>query len=459
MEIAKVNRPFWLSRAFWVQCTKPYSFMSMRRMFRCFFLMTLLWHGVCEDSSCHLTVQRSPVTGGAAKMDGTVTRRTRVAILVAGTVARFHLNSSAEHLVAPLVQSGWEVDHFSSFFLGRVSGWHAAAEAFEADWEFQQANETQVESIISQKLSSSGARVIFNHVFSEQDVDLAESNFIEKEPRLWPFPRTKIARKNFILMWKNLSILWQKAKEQEEMYGKYSNVIIVRDDAYWFRDFNLTQMLELRGIERLPGRPGEGQLYSVKCDLAHFSGGDPGGLMDYFLLVDRVAADVFCTAYERLLQPTRFGDDWVRFRNTGFLSSERFYLQSANFTGIQVFEVPPGLLPFQRVGRLKGALCLHKYCDSQWSERGIPYLAPNLTICKDDHWWRAAGIRKKKKQTESKKQPFQKKNHLPNFSNFHFWGSMEVASSTDPKGYVTYVRSMVFYYLIALSLEGCGFMI
>ena len=89
-------------------------------------------------------------------------------------------------------------------------------------------------------------------------------------------------------MWKHLAILWQKAKEQEQMYGKYSHVIILRDDAYWFRDFNLTQMLELRGIERLPGRPGEGQLYSVLCDKHHISGGDRHGLMDYFFLVDRV---------------------------------------------------------------------------------------------------------------------------------------------------------------------------
>ena len=49
-------------------------------------------------------------------------------------------------------------------------------------------------------------------------------------------------------------------------------------------------------------------------------------------------------------------------------------------------EVPQGVLPFQRVGRMKGTLCLHKYCDSQWSSQGIPYLAPNLTLCKDlDH--------------------------------------------------------------------------
>ena len=276
-----------------------------------------LFHPVGNlDDSC----PRRPrhLAPGAAKMDGTAVTRQRVAILTAGTVTRFHLNTSAEHLVAPLVQSGWDVDYFSSFFLGVPSAWRAGKEVFEADWEFQQANETQVESIISQKLSSSGARVIFNHVFSEQDLDLAESSFVAKETGIWPRPpkRGRIARTNFILMWKNLSILWRKAKKQEKMYGKYSYVIVLRDDAYWFRDFNMTQMLELRGIERLPGRPGAGQLYSVLCEKGHTLGGDLLGLMDSFFLVDRVAADVVCTTYERLLQPTRFGDDWARFRQT-----------------------------------------------------------------------------------------------------------------------------------------------
>ena len=232
-------------------------------------------------------------------------------------MARFHLNTSAEHVVAPLVQSGFEVDYFSSLFLGNASAWSPRAETFEADWEFQAVNETQIiESIISQKLSSYGARGIFNHVFSQQDVNLAEKNFIDTDKVFWPWSRGEIARNNFIMLWKNLSVLWQKAKKYEEMYGKYSYVIMLRDDAYWFHDFNLTQMLELGGIERLPGRPGEGQLYSVLCDPGHVLGGDLAGLMDYFFLVDRVAADVLFTTYERIIQPTLFGDDWARLRGT-----------------------------------------------------------------------------------------------------------------------------------------------
>ena len=260
-----------------------------------------------------------------AKMDGKAVTRQKVAILIAGTVARFHLNTSAEHLVAPLVQSGWEVDYFSSLFLGQPAPWKAKAEVkeLEADWEFQQANETHIKNIISQKLSSSGARVIFNHVFSEQDVDLAEKNFIDTDMAFWPRPerRGKTARNNFILMW--FAILWQKAKKYENMHGTYSYVIMLRDDAYWFRDFNLTQILELRGIERLPGRPGEGQLYSVLCDETHISTGDLDGLIDYFFLVDPVAADIVCTTYERIIQPPRFGDGWASFRKkTHFHNSD-----------------------------------------------------------------------------------------------------------------------------------------
>ena len=150
-----------------------------------------------------------------------------------------------------------------------------------------------------------------------------EKNFIDTDKAFWPWPRGEIARSNFILMWRNLSILWQKAIEHETMYGKYSHVIILRDDVYWFRDFNLTQMLELRGIERLPGRPGQGQLYSVLCDETHISEGDLHGLMDHFFVVDRVAADIVCRTYERIVQPTLVGDHWARFRKkTHFHNSD-----------------------------------------------------------------------------------------------------------------------------------------
>ena len=116
-------------------------------------------------------------------------------------MARFHLNTFAEHVVAPLVQSGFEVDYFSSLFLGNASAWSPRAETFETDWEFQEVNETQIiESIISQKLSSSGARGIFNHVFSEQDVNLAEKNFIDTDKVFWPWSRGEIARNNFIML-------------------------------------------------------------------------------------------------------------------------------------------------------------------------------------------------------------------------------------------------------------------
>jgi len=82
--------------------------------------------------------------------------------------------------------------------------------------------------------------------------------------------------------------------------------------------------------------------------------------MDYFFWVDRVAADIVCTTYERIIHLTRFGDGWARCREeTHFENSEGYYFKVANFTGLQVFEVPSGLLPFQRVSRMKdGGLCM-----------------------------------------------------------------------------------------------------
>ena len=66
------------------------------------------------------------------------------------------------------------------------------------------------------------------------------------------------------------------------------------------------------------------------------------------------------------------------------MRGEGYYFKIANFTGLQVFEVPQDLLPFQRVSRMKdGGLCLHNYCDSEWSSPGIPYLELKLRRCAD----------------------------------------------------------------------------
>lgn len=305
----------------------------------------------------------------------------RVAILQAGTVARFHLNTSAEHLVAPLVQSGWEVDYFLSLFFGPTKGWHELVEAFEPDFEFQHVNDTTIFTrIIYQKLNHFGANVVFNRVFTQQPLEFAEKKFIDTDKKFWNVVRGNVARNNFILLWKNLDLLWKKVVENEQTRGKYSYLIILRDDTFWFADFNLTKMLEIGGKPRMGGDGG--MMYSILCDEKHVIVPNLfGGLFDYFFVVDRKAADVLCTTYERILQPALFGDAWQRFvtNRTIFGNSENFYAKTMAFMGVSVEEVPPGLMPFQRVGRQKGGLCLHKYCDSSY--KGIDFLHPNLKFC------------------------------------------------------------------------------
>ena len=40
---------------------------------------------------------------------------------MAGTVARYHLDSTAEHLIAPLDKAGWKVDYFYSLYDGNLA--------------------------------------------------------------------------------------------------------------------------------------------------------------------------------------------------------------------------------------------------------------------------------------------------------------------------------------------------
>ena len=96
-------------------------------------LSTRLENSTTLVQDAHDSGWESYLAPGSANMDGKAVTRQKVAILIAGTVARFHLNTSADHLVAPLVQSGWEVDYFSSLFLGQPAPWKAKAEVKELE--------------------------------------------------------------------------------------------------------------------------------------------------------------------------------------------------------------------------------------------------------------------------------------------------------------------------------------
>eukprot|EP00438_Fugacium_kawagutii_P026048 Skav215420 [mRNA] locus=scaffold356:629461:630264:- [translate_table: standard] len=187
------------------------------------------------------------------------------------------------------------------------------------------------------------------------------------------------ARSNFILLWKELESLWDLAQSQERIrFKKYSHVMILRDDSFWFRDFNLSQLLRLGGVQKNESGSGQGgHLYSVLCETgqSHLRN---GGINDWIFLLDRQAAETFGKSYSRLAQPAAFGNAWLQRyeNNTEVWNSETFYLFLAKFADIMVIEVPTYLLPMQRVASMDGHLCLYAFCDSHLPSKNVPWLKP-----------------------------------------------------------------------------------
>lgn len=90
------------------------------------------------------------------------------------------------------------------------------------------------------------------------------------------------------------------------------------------------------------------------------------GIIDHILVLDRAAAEMVGTSYSRIIRPADFGTRWLQHMTSQHpKNSENFLMLLANFTGLEVTEVPETLLPMQRAGRVNGSICLHKFCERQ----------------------------------------------------------------------------------------------
>lgn len=296
---------------------------------------------------------------------------------MAGTLARYQLGSTTEHLIAPLHKAGWKVDYFYSLYDGKLGAnntWRGWAENFEPDPLLSHVQRQDLDATISQRLKMFGADVGKSKVYNHTDPSLDDLSFIHgNNYGLWNWSaRGAIARRNFVLMHKEINILWRQVETREKKIGagfQYSYVMFLRDDAYWLKDFDLDLMLQIGN------RTGRGQIFTMGgCNRASAKFDVRRGLVDFIFLVDRTAANIFGNIYKYIARPGDMGKSWLQHLNrTNFSDSEIFYRQLATFTGTEIIKVPVGLIPLQRVGRLHGHLCRYVACS--------PYLHTDLPNC------------------------------------------------------------------------------
>lgn len=113
------------------------------------------------------------------RFDGWIQDENRIAILMAGSLQRFNLNTNLERLVSPLVRENWTVDLYLSIRMGKVQGWRQAADAFEPEGELKNLNQEGLETLLTWKVSQFGGTLIYQHIFDEIDLAVEDIDFIQ----------------------------------------------------------------------------------------------------------------------------------------------------------------------------------------------------------------------------------------------------------------------------------------
>lgn len=307
------------------------------------------------------TVSRLP---GSIKAWGEGYRGYRVAVLISGSVVRYQTNLD-EYLVAPIVRQGHTVDVYLALNTAKHKGYNSHADHFVKDPRFENETSDAVKTIIATGIKSAGGNLRRFDLFHDVNLTRNDVNFI-MQSRWWkerPHRDGAAARRNIMKTFKPMQALWDAAKHVEELRGRYTHVMILRDDARWFAHFDLNRI-----VARSTTLSQHAHGYALSCEPGRSSFSPGTGIVDFVYLLERAAAEPFASFYTEIMLGTN-----------GTQYSEAFVVALAKKYMVQFHEVPAGLFPFQRIGRVQDAdgrlrECLHYVCDS--ASEDVPYVKP-----------------------------------------------------------------------------------
>jgi len=203
-----------------------------------------------------------------------------VAIFVSGSLVRFQADSSATHLVSPLLQAGYQVDYYIHLNTEAFKGFFEHSSSYAMDQRFQGLEGQQLEQAIAQPLADAGGTVRKlvltqeGSVNSSKEEQAFEDGTSDLGSILWVggAERSKVARRNWLRRQRGLQRLWTEATALEQRKGdQYALVIVLNDDAVWVHDFEPTELLASQGLptellasQGLPTRAGL-RAYSLSC--------------------------------------------------------------------------------------------------------------------------------------------------------------------------------------------------
>ena len=318
------------------------------------------------------------------------TSQLNVAVIVAGTLERFMLDSTLRKAVGPMSDSGVSVDYFASLTT-------APAKAYRSDLVYTEHLEpdpvlpvpthddfVDVEEFIRMRVARDWAKVGALKISKQINIDTEpmldnrRKLALKKHPNEDPdqrFPmfdnrnddtsqRTANANRNLLRLHFAIQNLWETVtrREKEENF-RYDYVMFLRDDTLWLDDFDINNVISTDADIIIPS-----------CDAR-----DPplhkSELNDHILISRRDTADVFGEYYSKLFDadisacmeqlPDELSQDGKRGCNSEMLL--KWIVDKEN---MRVSKLGQGILPFQRSANVKlpgGSTvhCFHKFCQSE----------------------------------------------------------------------------------------------
>ena len=325
-----------------------------------------------------------------------------LAIMVVGTLTRFQLNSTIEHVLLPMRRQGKQVDYFLNVSQSPSPVYRGAKAPY--------ARMRLLDPIVNNTLSRTrNPRMLAGDIgkyFTRMDIrgvlQVArdggdsgnEPKSFESDPRIVErlemdkdlyrhFPSldarpgkeamAAVGNRNMLALFYNLEFLWWSVKSEEIMRGKeYDYVLIIRDDAVWLQDFDLEKILEY-GITKGDGNQTMPDAYVLSCD-ARKPAMLSAELCDHAILVRRPKAHIFARYFSQLTRVDLEKCHKMAQKEHGFptnrgCNSEMILQFIAKANRVTIQTVPQSLLPFQRavpIMHKNGTVeyCLHKFCQS-----------------------------------------------------------------------------------------------
>ena len=205
---------------------------------------------------------------------------------------RFTLQPTVDRLVRPLVRKGHQVDYFVTLVTGKHTPWKSKDYFNHLVPDESFSTNLSIHDTLQHHMQAAGGTLAH--------LELRDEIVIDADPRLkarrdaarrqWPnedpdlrFPVRSLgsgniaeANRNIMRMFSGLELLWNELEKRETKYlFRYDHVFVLRDDAHFLQNFNLSWLL----------RQGPASMYVLACDARSPVGGAaemlPSEINDY----------------------------------------------------------------------------------------------------------------------------------------------------------------------------------